>query len=148
MTKRLLLNSVLMVSAIGFSFRRSLPLQKEPWAPSQLMAPAELAKEIGNPGSKQPTIFCVGPGAVIKGSIDIGMTSDSNNLDKLRRQLGKLPADARIVIYCGCCPFAHCPNIRPAFSLLTEMRFSRPLLLNIEHNIKVDWIDKNYPVQK
>jgi thiosulfate/3-mercaptopyruvate sulfurtransferase len=121
---------------------------QDPWKPDQLMAPADLARIIADPQAKQPYIFCIGPGAVIKGSIDMGPARDSANLNKLRQQLSKLPKDATVVIYCGCCPFVHCPNIRPAFMLLTEMKFTHPLLLNLEHNIKTDWIDKGFPVTK
>lgn len=120
----------------------------EPWRPDQLLAPAALAKTIADPNATQPIIFCIGPGAVIKGSIDIGPARDSANLAKLRQRLSELPKDANIVIYCGCCPFVHCPNIRPAFSLLNELKFSQAKLLNIEHNVKTDWIDKGYPVMK
>ena len=81
----------------------------------------------------------------IKNSIDIGPARDSLNIIKFKEQLSKLPKDAPIVIYCGCCPFEHCPNIRPAFALLNEMKFTRHKLLNIEHNIKTDWISKGYP---
>ena len=51
-----------------------------------------------------------------------------------------------IVIYCGCCPFEHCPNIRPAFNLLNEMGFTNQKLLSLQKNIKADCIDKGYPV--
>lgn len=120
----------------------------EPWTEKQLMEPAELAKEIIDPNAHKPFIFCVGPGAVIKNSIDIGPAKEKVNLDKLTQQLRKLPKDADIVIYCGCCPFDHCPNIRPAFTLLNEMKFTNQKLLNLPHNIKVDWIDHSYPVEK
>src|SRR5882672_1670612 len=129
----------------GMSFRYGHMQDEEPWTPSQLLSPSDLAKTINDPQAKQPYVFCIGPGAVIKGSIDIGPTRDSSNLNKLRQQLSALPKDAVVVIYCGCCPFNHCPNIRPAFTLLNEMKFTNPRLLNLEHNIKLDWIDKGYP---
>ncbi len=119
---------------------------EEPWTPAELMSPADLAKVLADPHAQQPIVFCIGPGAVIKGSIDIGPARDSANLAKLRQRLGALPKDAPIVIYCGCCPFVHCPNIRPAFSLIKDMKFTQPKLLNLEHNVKVDWIDKGFPV--
>jgi thiosulfate/3-mercaptopyruvate sulfurtransferase len=140
--------SIFLFAIANMSFGK-LPLGggEEPWKPSQLLSPADLAKIIQDPTAKQPFIFCIGPGAVVKGSIDIGPTRDSNNLAKLRQQLNKLPKDAAVVIYCGCCPFEHCPNIRPAFTLLNEMKFTHPQLLNLEHNIKLDWINKGYPVE-
>ena len=114
---------------------------KEPWNASQLLAPADLAKFLDEPKEKQPYIFSVGPGA-----IDMGPARDSSNLSKFKKQLSIIPKDAKIVIYCGCCPFEHCPNIRPAFSLLNHMKFTNQKLLNLEHNIKIDWINKGYPV--
>ena len=83
---------------------------------------------------------------MIKGSIYIGPTKDQKNLDTFKTQLDKLPKDANIVIYCGCCPFDRCPNVRPAFELLNKMEFRNQKLLNLSHNVKADWIDKGYPV--
>jgi thiosulfate/3-mercaptopyruvate sulfurtransferase len=117
----------------------------EPWTVSQLMAPANLASTINNPKAKKPIIICVGPGALIKGSLDMGPAKEKENLEKLKDALSRLPKDADIVIYCGCCPFEHCPNIRPAFTLLNEMKFTNTHLLNLEHNIKTDWVAKGYP---
>ena len=124
------------------------PPAGEPWSAKQLMEPADLAKTINDPKAHQPYIFCIGPGAMIKNSIDIGPGKEKANLEKFKQELSKLPKDANIVIYCGCCPFDHCPNIRPAFSLLNDMKFTNQKLLNIPHNIKVDWKDHNYPVAK
>ncbi len=132
---------------VGLSFYGFKPLiDNEPWKSTQLIAPADLAKMITDQNVKQPIIFSIGPGAIIKGSIEIGPAKDSANLSKFKQQLAHLPKDADIVIYCGCCPFEHCPNIRPAFSLLNQMKFTRHKLLNLEHNIKIDWINKGYPV--
>jgi thiosulfate/3-mercaptopyruvate sulfurtransferase len=119
--------------------------QDEPWTSQQLLAPADLAKIISDPTARQPIIFSIGPGAIIKNSIDIGPVKEKENMAKLKQELKKLPKDAAIVIYCGCCPFEHCPNIRPAFLLLNKMKFSNHKLLNLPKNIKVDWIDKGYP---
>jgi thiosulfate/3-mercaptopyruvate sulfurtransferase len=121
---------------------------QEPWTTEQLMAPAVLAAVINDPAAKKPVIICIGPGALIKGSVDIGPTKEKANLEKLRKELDRLPKDSDIVIYCGCCPFEHCPNIRPAFTLLNEMKFTNGHLLNIEHNIRTDWVDKGYPQAK
>lgn len=124
------------------------PVRDEPWIPSQLLAPADLAKTISDPKAKQPIVICVGPGALIRGSIDTGPAKEKDNLNKLKLELGKLQKDANLVIYCGCCPFDHCPNIRPAFILVNEMKFTNAKLLNIEHNIKTDWVNKGYPVKE
>lgn len=118
----------------------------DPWTPSELLEPAELAKTINDPQSPQFLVFSVGPGAVIKGSVDIGPAREKENLAKLRARLEKLPKDANVVIYCGCCPFVKCPNVRPAFNLLKEMNFKHRKLLNLAQNLKADWIDHGYPV--
>jgi len=122
--------------------------QTEPWAPNQLMPPEDLAAIINHPTIAKPLIISVGPGALINGSIDIGPANDKANLDKLKELLAKEKKDRVIIIYCGCCPFEHCPNIRPAFILLNEMKFTHHKLLSLPHNIKVDWIDKGYPTTK
>lgn len=135
---------VLFAATIAFSsFKQTTG--DEPWTAGQLMAPADLARIINDPKAKQPVVFSMGPQAVIKNSIDIGPAKEKENLQKLKQELSKLSKDADIVIYCGCCPFKDCPNIRPAFSLLNKMKFTRHKLLNLPKNIKVDWIDKGYP---
>jgi hypothetical protein len=110
------------------------------------MDPSELARIIKDSTVRQPTIICVGPGALIQHSIDAGPARDEANLQKLRQQLGRLSKDATVVIYCGCCPFDRCPNIRPAFRLLNELKFTHARLLNLSTNIKTDWINKGYPM--
>jgi hypothetical protein len=147
-TKRILPVLLIVLLAGAGGFRTINNHGDEPWTSKQLMDPAELAREITDPTAHKPFIFCVGPGAVIKNSIDVGPGKEKGNLDKFKQQLSKLPKDADIVIYCGCCPFERCPNVRPAFTLLNEMKFTNHKLLNIPHNIKTDWIDHQYPVEK
>ncbi|SFN94988.1 hypothetical protein SAMN05421594_4843 [Chryseobacterium oleae] len=118
---------------------------KDPWNESQLMDPALLAARITENKAKDVVIISVGPEAIIKGSVDIGPTHEPENLEKLRNYLKDIPKGKEVVIYCGCCPFVKCPNIRPAFKLLQEMGFKNAKLLNLPKNIKVDWLDKDYP---
>jgi hypothetical protein len=132
--------------AVFSSFKKQQ--MNEPWTQKQLLEPADLAKTLNDPKAKQPYVFSIGPGSTIKGSIDIGDAKDKENLNKLEQQLSKLSKDADIVIYCGCCPFDKCPNIRPAFTLLNEMKFTNQKLLSLQHNIKIDWIDKGFPIIK
>ena len=121
----------------------------EPWRSDQLLDPAELAARIiRDLHAHQPVLLSIGPAAVIKNSIDVGPTQDKANLERLRVELDKLSRKSDVVIYCGCCPFKNCPNIRPAFRLMNEMKFERHKLLNLSSNIKMDWIDKGYPVNE
>ena len=117
----------------------------DPWKDSQLMDPALLASRIEKKKTQDLVIISVGPEAIIKGSVDIGPTREPENLEKLRSYLKDIPKDREVVIYCGCCPFVKCPNIRPAFNLLIEMGFKNAKLLNLPKNIKTDWLDKDYP---
>ncbi len=63
---------------------------KEPWTESQLLEPIMLANIINTPNAKQPIIYSIGPGAIIKGSIDIGPAKEKVSLQKLRVELSKL----------------------------------------------------------
>lgn len=125
----------------GFSFQT----ETDPWTAKQLMEPADLAKIINDPAAAKPIIIGIGFGGGIKGATDLGPAKENTTIEKLKAELNKLPKDANIVIYCGCCPFVHCPNIRPAFKLLNEMKFTNHKLLNLSQNLKTDWIDKGYP---
>ncbi|MBM2814586.1 MAG: hypothetical protein HW421_1348 [Ignavibacteria bacterium] len=140
--------SFLAIVLLTFAIQIINASGQEPWKANQLLAPADLNKTFNNPKSPQPVIYSIGFQAIIKNSIDIGPGRDKESLKKLKLQLSKLPKDANIVIYCGCCPFNACPNIRPVFNLLNEMGFKNHKLLNLPQNIKVDWIDKGFAIKK
>ncbi len=122
--------------------------QNDPWTQQQLLAPGDLAKTLNNPKAPQPFTYSIGMQAIIKGSIDIGPAMMTENLNELKQKLSKLPKNSLIVIYCGCCPFSSCPNVRPAMKLLKDMQFTNYKLLNLPQNVKVDWIDKGYPLSE
>jgi len=120
--------------------------QTEPWTTEQLMEPQSLATFINDSMASKPLIINIGPAGSIKGSIKIGPANDNDNLDKLKALLSKEDKNRTVVIYCGCCPFKNCPNIRPAFLLLKKMKFNDPKLLNLPNNLKIDWINHQYPM--
>ena len=76
-----------------------------------------------------------------KGLVVLGFPSD-----QFKQELSKLSKSSQVVVYCGCCPFERCPNIRPAFNLMKGMGFINGKLLNIPTNLKQNWIDKGYPL--
>jgi rhodanese-related sulfurtransferase len=84
----------------------------------------------------------------IPGSKYTGSASTPEGLAGLRKFAAKLPRNQRIIIYCGCCPMEHCPNIRPACDALKEMGFSQVKVLNIPERFGDDWTAKGYPVEK
>jgi thiosulfate/3-mercaptopyruvate sulfurtransferase len=132
--------TLLFVVVACFSFAQN-PVN---WTKEQLLEPAQLAQIIQK-NEAAPIVYSIGPGAVIKNSINIGSVKEPANMQEFKKQLSKLPKDARIVVYCGCCPFEHCPNVRPAVAALNEMKFTNYKLLNLSHNVKTDWLDKGYP---
>jgi len=136
-----------ILGLISFSFQQCSAQKPVNWTPDQLIEPSALAKTIES-NKNLPLIYCVGPGVVIPHSIVIGMTNDEKNLEKFKDSLSNLPRNSNIVIYCGCCPFEHCPNVRPAIALLQQMKFTNYHLLDLPHNIKTDWIGKGYPEVK
>ena len=120
----------------------------EPWTDAELKPTQELADQINDTGKKKPLIINIGPQAVIKGSVDVGPGGEKENVKKLEKLLAKQDKNQEVVLYCGCCPFERCPNVRPAFTALKQQGFTKARLLNIPKNIKTDWIDKGYPVSK
>ena len=118
----------------------------EPWTVKQLMEPSDLNKILNDATAEKPVIYSIGFGGGIPGGIEMGAAKDEVNIEKFKAALSKLPKDKPVVIYCGCCPFEHCPNVRPAFKLMNNMGFTNHKLLNLKENFKTDWIDKGYTV--
>ena len=119
----------------------------ENWTSKDLTAPAALAATL-KANKDVPIMFSIGPGAIIPNSIDIGMVKEERNLEKFKEQISKLPKSANILIYCGCCPYEHCPDVRPAIALLKNMNYTNFHLLDLPNNIKTDWIAKGYPTKE
>lgn len=76
-----------------------------------------------------------------------GPASKPEGLELLKGAVEKLPKDTLIVLYCGCCPMAECPNIRPAYQVLTKRGYTNVSVLNLPKNFHSDWEGKGYPVE-
>jgi len=116
-----------------------------------LIQPGEFVVQLAAKGAR-PAIFHVGPnllyrGKHIPGSIFAGPGSRPEGLELLKEAASKLPRDREIILYCGCCPWGNCPNVKPAFVLLKQMGFTRVKAMFIESNFAKDWTDKGYPVE-
>lgn len=123
----------------------------QPGSPA-LMQPDELVKLLKSPGSK-PLIFFVGPKAFyqqshVPGAEFLGPTARPEGLDKLKSRAQSLSKSTPIVIYCGCCPWVHCPNIHPAYDELKKMGFTRLRVLYLQTSFGANWAEKGYPVEK
>jgi len=119
---------------------------------SRLINPEELVKVLKAKGEK-PLLIQVGSHVLyaqahIPGSEYIGPASSESGLHQLRKRVESLPRSKFIVIYCGCCPWSHCPNVKPADDALQAMGFSNVKVLYITNNFGVDWVDKGYAVAK
>ncbi|MGH9356665.1 MAG: rhodanese-like domain-containing protein [Terriglobia bacterium] len=124
-----------------------------PWRASQIITPAELAKEIALSKDRRPVIICVGfdalyRGGHVPGALCKGPARDASGIEQLRAWARSTPKDTRVVIYCGCCPFVRCPNVRPAFETLRAEGLTHVQVLDIEDTFVNDWTQKGYPTQK
>jgi thiosulfate/3-mercaptopyruvate sulfurtransferase len=120
---------------------------------SQLLNPNELVKVLESSADEKPLIIQVGAHVLytqahIPGSEYIGPASSESGLQELRKRVEPLPRDKFIVIYCGCCPWNHCPNVKPADDALRAMGFTNVKALYISDNFGVNWVDKGYPTAK
>lgn len=118
-----------------------------------LMQPDELARLLKSSGGAKPLVFFVGPRAFyqqshVPGAEFLGPTARPEGLEKLHARAASLPRDRAIVIYCGCCPWVHCPNIHPAYNELKKMGFTRLRVLYLETSFGTNWAEKGYPVEK
>lgn len=101
----------------------------------------------------RPVIVCVGfrtlfEGAHVPGASFHGPAIEAKGLDDLKKFAQALPRSTDLVVYCGCCPLAHCPNIRPAFEALRAMGFTHLKVLLLPHDFAHDWVQAGYPVAK
>lgn len=125
----------------------------DPWPTSQTMQPTELAKELADKGSSLPTVLFVGfrslyVGGHVPQAGFHGTASTEQGLAELKSWAASLPRSTDLIIYCGCCPMDKCPNMRPAYTALSNMGFKKLRVLVIPTSFAVDWADKGYPMQK
>lgn len=120
---------------------------------SRLINPDDLVKILQSGKSERPLMIQVGSHVLytqahIPGSEYIGPASSESGLQSLRKRVESLPRNKFIVLYCGCCPWSHCPNVKPADEALKAMGFSNVKTLYISNNFGTDWVDKGYPFAK
>jgi hypothetical protein len=119
----------------------------------QLLQPAELVQILGSSTSAKPLILQVGSHVLyaeahIPGSEYVGAGGQESGLQALRDRVKALKHDQFIVLYCGCCPWANCPNIRPAYEQLVSLGFTRVKVLYLADNFGTNWVAKGYSVAK
>jgi thiosulfate/3-mercaptopyruvate sulfurtransferase len=138
---------LIAVASLAFSYHGSLI------PTSRLLNPDELVKILQSGKSEKPLMIQVGSHVLyaqahIPGSEYVGPASSEEGLQSLRKRVESLPRNKFIVLYCGCCPWSHCPNVKPADEALHVMGFTNVKILYIADNFGADWVEKGYPVGK
>jgi thiosulfate/3-mercaptopyruvate sulfurtransferase len=117
---------------------------------SRQISPEDLVRLLQNSGREKPLLIHVGSHVLygqahIPGSEYIGPAASEVGLQQLRKRVESLPRTKFIILYCGCCPWTHCPNVKPADDALHAMGFTNVKVLYIANNFGTDWVDKGYP---
>ena len=120
---------------------------------TRLINPEELVKLLQTSGNEKPLMIQVGSHVLfsqahILGSEYIGPASSESGVQQLRKRVESLPRTKFIVLYCGCCPWGRCPNVKPADDALRALGFTNVKVLYIADNFGTNWVDKGYPVAK
>jgi thiosulfate/3-mercaptopyruvate sulfurtransferase len=118
-----------------------------------LMTPADFAARLSDGAVPKALILQVGfrtlfDQAHIPGARFAGPASQESGLNLLRARVAKLRHEAPILIYCGCCPWSHCPNIAAAYNALQTLGFTHVTVLHIPDNFGDDWVNAGYPVTR
>jgi thiosulfate/3-mercaptopyruvate sulfurtransferase len=126
----------------------------DPWTSAQVLHASDFSAKLGSAKSDEhPAIVYVGfrtlfEGGHIPGATFQGTASKEDGLADFKKAAAELPRSANLVIYCGCCPFEKCPNIRPAYKALHEMGFTHVRVLVLPTSFAADWVEKGYAIQK
>jgi thiosulfate/3-mercaptopyruvate sulfurtransferase len=130
----------------------ALAQMADPTANAQI-TPQALVRIMQSNQRAKLLILNVGPHVLfaqahIDGAEFIGPGSDPRAIEVLKNRVKSEPKAKQIVLYCGCCPWDHCPNIKPAFEELKKLGFTNVKVLYIANNIGADWVDKGYPTTR
>ena len=144
-----------IVIAIAATFLMVLPVagQATLIPASRQITPEDLVKLLQGSPQQKPLMIQVGSHVLytqahIPGSEYIGPASSEAGLQQLRKRVAMLRRTQLIVLYCGCCPWSHCPNVEPADNALHKMGFRNVKILYIADNFGSDWVNKGYPTAK
>jgi thiosulfate/3-mercaptopyruvate sulfurtransferase len=152
---KVIASSILVFScatpALQAQFAAVQPMSAYTIPQTQLIQPAELRDILAKGGSGKPLVLHMGSRVLfaqshIAGSEYVGPGSQAEGLRLLQNRVKPLPKSKFIVLYCGCCPWNHCPNLGPAYAKLKELGFTNVKVLYLANNFGNDWASKGYPV--
>ena len=129
------------------------PTEPSPIPAADLINPQDLVKILQSPKGERPLLFYVGfrfpyTQAHLPGSEYYGPAANEAAVQQLRKRVEGLARSRFIVIYCGCCPWSRCPNVKPAYQALRNLGFTNLKVLYIPNNLGTDWVNKGYPFEK
>ena len=144
---------VLVAGFLAFGVQRPQPNPVGKWQPSELIRPQELIVKVRDNGPSKPVIIFTGfmplyRAGHVPGAVFGGPASSAASLETLKRAVAGVPKNREIVVYCACCPWEACPNVRPAVELLHQLGYKQVKALVIPSNLEADWTAKGYPLQK
>ena len=124
----------------------------EPWTKTESVEAHDLAREL-NDAKTAPEVVFVGfqrlyTAGHIKGAQFYGSGGNPEGLKEMKTWAATLPKTTSLVIYCGCCPMERCPNVRPAFTVLHALGFTKLRVLVLPTGFEADWAEKGYPYDK
>ena len=126
----------------------SLVAAGDPWTENDLVQPEAVAKDIRTPLLLHVGFDVLYRASHITGSVYAGPGSKPEGIEALKKAVAGQPKTREIVLYCGCCPMDKCPNVRPAFTALRDLGYTHVKVMVIPENLKVDWTDKGYPIDR
>lgn len=129
--------------ALGMSSFAQTPL----WKPEQLMPTKTLADKINANATDKPLLFNVGPMDNIKGAVAVGRATSVTGIEKIKTTLAWEAKARQVVVYCGCCSYASCPNIKPAYDAVLAAGFKNVKVLELPVGLREDWVAKGYPME-
>jgi hypothetical protein len=166
MQREYLTRSISFVALAALTFLFSAPQSRAQFAanavPSasaysipepQLIQPEALIRLLPAKGAARPMVLQVGSHiffaeAHIPGAIFAGPGSQPGGLQLLESVVSSTPKNRLIVMYCGCCPWNHCPNVGPAYKRLRDLGFTNVKVLYLANNFGSDWVAKGYRVEQ
>lgn len=135
----------------------SVPLPRlrpdDPWKPGGVLTANALRRTLEAKGKAGPVLLHVGFGVLyrgghIPGSEFAGPGSKLEGVNAINLALRDVPRERTVIIYCGCCPWGDCPNLRPAYRAAEKLGFKDVRVLYLPRSLKQDWIDKGYGVEQ
>jgi rhodanese-related sulfurtransferase len=118
------------------------------WLKPEVLLHLQQAKGVDKPLILQVGSHMLFAQAHIPGSEYAGQGSQPAGIQQLQNRMNALSRKKLIVLYCGCCPLNHCPNLGPAYAKLGAMGFTNVKVLYLPYNFGADWADKGYPVER